>query len=259
MCRLVLPIAVWLAFVGALPTAGRAGVSQEGPDPAIGQERAVRAAFQRYKAAALADEGPAIPSLVTRASVEHYGRLRREATSGDPPALGQQDEGDSLRLVDRMQIRMLRRLVDAKELAAMSPADVVAYAFQSRMLGEEFESSSTLDRIVIEGDVATARHLARGRAVGSPHREGTFRLVNQDGEWRLDLLHTLDLMEAQIGDLAASSDISREEIADNIVQVFTGEALAKGLRHVARHDSPTKSRGDGERAAQGAAAAADGQ
>jgi hypothetical protein len=197
--------------------------SAEAAPSADGEAALIRSAFERYRQAAMSDDGGAIVHLVSGASVAHYGRLREVAmaSAGSEAALQ--------RFVDRMQVQMLRKLVAAERLAGMSPSEVVAYAFENRMLGEDLESSSGLDRVVVEGDVATARHVARGRPVGAPWREVTFGFRREQDQWRLDLLHTLDVMEAQFHDVAATSGRKPEELAETIVGVFTGEAIAERL------------------------------
>jgi hypothetical protein len=198
-----------------------------------GNEASIRVVFDRYKDAAMRDEGREVAALVSNESIAHYGGLLRAAQASG----GKVSDRDSLRLVDRMQIEMLRKMLSPERLASMTPTEAVAYAFEGRMLGEEFEASSRLDRIAIEGDAATARHVARGRAVGAPYREATFRFVRQDGEWRVDLFHTLELMEAQLGDLAVHSGVPAEDLAEKIVSVFTGEALARGIETLRRDGS----------------------
>ncbi len=225
-----------LAAVALVAMAGAAAAAEPQGSAAGGAvslepapEAAVLAVFGRYKDAALRDEGEAVAALVTPESVAHYGRLARAARGEGAPTLA-----DAPRHVDRMQVEMLRKLVGPEKLAAMTSRGAVVYAFEGRMLGEEFETSSTLDRVLIEGDSATARHVARGRPVGAPYREATLRFVRVEGEWRVDLLHTLDLMEAQLHDLVASSGEPVEEVAERIVGMFTGEAYVERLEELRR-------------------------
>ena len=210
--------ALFLALVGT----AHASASER---PAIGvaaPEAEVRQVFDRYREAARSGDGAAAAALVSDESLDHYGRLAKLAR--DPAGGGT----EPLRLVDRMQVEMLRELVPAAELAAETPAETVAFAFESRMLGAEFEAASTLGPATFDGTSATATHMARGRPVGAPFREATFRFVREDGAWRIDLLHTLDLMQAQLGDLAAHTGVPAEDLAETIVGVFTGEALMEG-------------------------------
>jgi hypothetical protein len=182
------------------------------------------AVFARYKQAALDDDGSTIAALLSQGSVDHYGRLQKAALSSQDPKLD-----TSLRLVDQIQVNILRRAISADQLRAMSAVDVVVFAFEHHMMGEDLEVSSRLDQVAISETVAFGRHIARDRPVGQGFREVTFRMLREEGNWRLDLMHSLDVMEGQLHDVAALSDKTAQEYADQIPEFFVGKTLAEAV------------------------------
>lgn len=195
--------------------------SDEALPPAASDEAQIRAAFEQYKAAALNSDGAAVVPLVTSESVAYYDRLRRLALTATEAELAE------ARYVERMQVWMFRQLLSAEELSAMSREELVAYVFDKHMMGEDLEKSSAIDTLQIERTTATARHLARGRPAGGPIREVTFRWEKgKDGQWRLDLLHAVALMELQLDDIHHMDPTkSKERLAQLIVQAFTRTEL----------------------------------
>jgi len=188
------------------------------------QVHSVHALFQQYKQAALNDDGRTVASLMSRDSVKHYGRLKKLALDSSSSMMDL-----SIRLVDQIQVKVLREMIPAEQFTSMSDQEVLAHAFAKKVLGEDLESTSKFDPITISNGTAIGYHTARGRTVGQGYREVTFRMIKEQGDWRLDLLHSLDLMEAQIHDLAAVSEKSAQEIADNIAEAFIGKTIAKQM------------------------------
>jgi len=184
----------------------------------MSQENALQAAFEKYKTAAIKDNGLAVTQLVSSDSLTHYAHLKALALAPEDQPLDA-----SIRFVDQIQVKILQRAIPADQLADMNAQDVLAFAYQQKMMGEDVEQSSRLDQITTVRDVALGRHIARDRPVGRGFREVTFQLIKENGNWQLDLLHSLDVMELQIHDLAKASNKSTREIADNIATAFIGK------------------------------------
>ncbi len=182
----------------------------------------IEASFESYKDAVLSKNGTAVAPLVSEESLRHYDRLREIALTD------QSSELDALQWVDQMQVLMFRQLLTAQELGAMSPREVVAFVFDSNMLGKDLERTSTFDQLEIEGDVATARHVARGVPAGGPKREARFRWVKEnDKEWSIDLLEAIALIQGHFDDTHRLDfpDMSEEKLAHAIVETFTQQRL----------------------------------
>lgn len=207
-----------LALLAAVALSAAAGCSGK---PVPSDEALLRASFEQYKRAALRSDGSAVVPLLTRESLAYYDRLRSLALTGTQAQL------DAARHIERMQVWMFRQLLTAEELSAMSREEVVGYVFDKHMMGEDLEESSAIDTLQIEGTVASARHVARGRPAGGPIREVTFRWEKgRNGQWSFDVLHTVALMELQLDDLHKLDPTKRkEELAQNIVQLFTNREL----------------------------------
>jgi hypothetical protein len=177
--------------------------------------------FHQYKNATLEDNGEAVANLVSRDSVKHFGYLKRLALD-----TYLSKELSSARLVDQIQVKILREMIPADQFVSMSDQAILAHVFKQKVLGEDLETSSKLGSVTVSSDSAEALHIARGRPVGQGYREVTFRLVKEQGVWRMDLLHSLDMMEAQIHDLAKVSNKSVLDIANSIAEAFIGKSIA---------------------------------
>ena len=206
------------ALLAAVALTAAAGCSTK---PVPSDEALIRASFEQYKGAARKSDGSAVVPLLTPESLAHYDRLRNLALTGTEAEL------DKTRYVERMQVWMFRQLLTSEELGAMSREELGAYVFDKHMMGEDLEESSSFDTLEIEGSTATARHIARGRPAGGPIREVTFQWKKgSDGQWRLDLLHTVALMEVQLDDVHKMEPTNpKEQLAQAIVQAFTNREL----------------------------------
>lgn len=206
--RFVAVLAVTVSLVG--------GCSQER------EREGIEASFESYKDAVLSKNGAAVAPLVSQESLRHYDRLRDIALTDESSEL------DTLQWVDQMQVLMFRQLVTVEELGAMSPQGVVAFVFDRKMLGKDLERTSTFDQLEIKGDVATARHIARGVSAGGPEREAKFRWVKEDDNvWRIDLLEAIALIQGHFDDTHRLDfpDVSEEKLAHGIVETFTQRKL----------------------------------
>jgi hypothetical protein len=182
----------------------------------------IEASFESYKEAVLSKNGSAVAPLVSEGSLEHYDRLQEIALTDAS------SDFDTLQWVDQMQVLMFRQLLTAEELGARSPQEVVALAFDRKMIGKDLERTSTFDRLEIEGDAATARHIARGVPAGGPEREAHFRWVKEDDkEWRIDLVEVVALIQGHFDDTHRLDfpEVSEEKLAHGIVETFTQRKL----------------------------------
>jgi hypothetical protein len=76
--------------------------------------------------------------------------------------------------------------------------------------------------------VATARQLARGVPAGGPERVARIRWVKEkDGQWRIDLLEAINLIQGHFDDTHRLDfpDVSEETLAHGIVETFTQQKL----------------------------------
>lgn len=208
--------------------------------PAPDEAARIEASFGRYKEAVLLKNSSAVASVVSEGSLRHYDRLREIALNGEPKEL------EGLQWVDRMQVLMFRQLLVASELDAMSSREVVAFVFEKNMLGKDLERTSTFDKLRIEGEVATARHIVRGVPAGGPMREVWFRWAKRpDGDWDIDLQQAIGVIQGQFDDSHRVDfpELSEEELAHSIVEVFTQQKLRpdhfRPMMAVAA-DSPSK-------------------
>mgnify|MGYP006981145873 CR=1 FL=1 len=181
--------------------------------------------FNQYKSAALEDNGNAVAKVVSSSSLKHFGYLKRLALE---PKLSK--ELSSAQLVDQILVKILREIIPSDLFVSMSDQEVLAHIFTHKILGEDLEASSRIGLTNLDSRSAEGLHIARGRPVGKGYREVTLRMVKEKKTWRMDLIHSLDVMEAQIHDLAKVSNKSAQDVADSIAEAFIGKTVVQNQK-----------------------------
>jgi hypothetical protein len=207
-----------------------------GPDPGRASV-AVKETFGSWKAAVLANHGRSAAERVTEGSLAQIGRYRELALHAPEAEL------DALSLIDRMFVLILRvqlspdRVSQARPLAAMQPADVLAFLVEIDALGADYAGYSEIQSIAVDGKLATAQHTKFGRQIGAPLR---FRYEGAAG-WKLDLAPVIEQMGRDMDSYLASMEqkVAPVIYADAIVEAFTRRILEP------RHLQPMVARLDG--------------
>jgi hypothetical protein len=192
---------------------------------AADQLDAIKAVFSHYKDAVVANDGVAAAPWVTAGTHAYFGRLRDLALFAQAAKLRERSP------IERMHVLVLRQLLEEERLAEMSPREVFAFAVSNRIVGEDLRDYDAIGDVSIERDRAVGRRSAFGRS--DDHR---IHLVRQDGEWRVDLIPTIEEMNGDLRKLAVSTARSEEALIREIVQLFTEKPLKpEHLRPSARN------------------------
>jgi hypothetical protein len=164
----------------------------------------------------VADDGPAAASLVTAASVAYFGEVK------DLVLHASRDELASRSAATRIQVLILRQLLEPERLRAMSSEEVMAFAVTSKAIGEDLRSYDEIADVVVEGDHAVGLRAAWGRPDAYP-----LHLRREDGVWRFDLIPTVERMDEDFRRLAAGSHRHEETLARELVQLHTRRPLLR--------------------------------
>ena len=149
----------------------------------------IRAAFDRYRQAALTHDGAAAAGLVTPGSLDHYQRLR------DLALRGPRSEVEALPMADRLLVFRMRHEFTAVELQPMSGADLIRTSIEEAWSAPKVLVPLTITSVAVVADAAVATPTRAGDPV-------PIRLLFRPsaGGWQLDLV-----------ELARGADTALEE------------------------------------------------
>ena len=196
-----------LAYVVTLAVAASAAPSadaQTAPD-------SVRAAFDRYRSALLAGDGPAAVEAVDPSGVGLYGRhvaLALDADSAQVRGLG---------VADRMAVLSLRHRVPADTLRAFDGAAALAYGVERRWIDGLALRLVTPGDVRVKGDRAW---MGTGAADGSE-----IPLRRSRGVWRVDLAALAEESGPALLAMAAEAGMTEDEFVAFALETLTGRPV----------------------------------
>lgn len=173
---------------------------------------AIRATFAAYHAALAARDGRRVLALVDRGTVAWYDEARKLALYAPPERLR------ALPLTQRLQVLMLRHLLDYRTVSQMTGGDVLRYLVeQGWASGAPPGDRAGLAQLRIEGDRARAVLNVRERA--TPIVWGFRR---EDGRWKIDLTSVLPLAARTMAIVVDRSGLTEDEFLLKVLERRTG-------------------------------------
>ena len=122
-------------------------------------DEAVRRVFAEFKQAVMANDGPAAAALVSKATVDWYGKTQDLALHAN------KDEVQGLGPLEKIQVLASRQRVPLNELRTMSPAQLVAYSVSHGWMGKKATERSAYQQAAVcfEQALAALGHIPAGR------------------------------------------------------------------------------------------------
>jgi hypothetical protein len=188
--------------------------------PALVQDQpaqAVRAAFDGYKTAILNNNGQHAVDHVSRSTFRYYEEMR------DLALYGTEAEVKSLSTINIMQVLTMRHRVPTRELQGLSGTELVVYSIDRGWVGKDSVARLTIGEVTLNGELAFAAGGTGGPA-GVP-----IRFVREDGRWRLDLTHFIQLTSAAMDFLAAQRGVSREQLIFILLSAVSGRQVNESI------------------------------
>jgi hypothetical protein len=181
--------------------------------PPANDPEAVRRDFTAYKNALIDRDGAAAVKLVSANSFRKYDQLRQLALSAT------REELDKLSDVDRMFALSMRLRTPRELLRSGSPEDLIAHSVSSSKAGSSVERAELGD-IDFESGLASAQIRMGVRPV-----PGTFQFRQEDGRWKFDLEHALDMSRGTIKAQAGQKKISEDELILQMLAAADGKPV----------------------------------
>jgi hypothetical protein len=201
---------ILLSLLSLLPLPVRAAAPAAPPadDP-----EAVRRDFTAYKNALIDRDGATAAKLVSANSFRKYDQLRRLALSGT------REELEKLSDVDRMLVLSMRLRTPRELLRNGSPEDLIAHSVSSSKAGSSVERAELGD-IAFESGLASAQIRMGVRPV-----HGTFQFRQEDGRWKFDLEHALDMSRGTLKAEAEQKKLSEDELILRMLGAADGKPV----------------------------------
>ena len=198
----------------AAPT-GPAGDAASAEDSA-----AVTAAFQGYKQAALAQDGPAAAALLTDSTADFYDEARSAALTATEPELA------ALGPVERLTAVVMRGQLPVDVLRTADPEELLAASVDAGLIGEQGIQGVELGEVTVSGSTARAAAVVQGTP--APFE---LEFVEQDGGWKLDLLPLLEIARQGFDAAAEQQGVTADELLDEaLTRQYGAEELARLVR-----------------------------
>ena len=187
------------------------GTAQSG-DPAADID-AIEATFEQYRSELLAQNGAAVPALVSPSTIEHYDYVVDLARTAGPAEIA------GTGVMDRVMIARLR-VETPPDFASMDGAGLLAYGVDEGMIDASSVDGNSLGEIRVEGDRGYAEMLLDAEPSGV---EWEFARVGS--EWTFDLAAGFPLVNETLSQIAAEAGMTDDEFVFDAVSMVTGQEV----------------------------------
>lgn len=160
--------------------------------------------------AAVANRDPAFAELVSSRSEAHYRRLKHFALHADSGTL------QDLPPTDQLQALFFRLMIEPTALQGMTVRDILLFAVDRGMIGQDLRASDELREVVVTGDLAQGRLYKFGRDDRADR--GLQYFEREDRGWRVDLRGELERQRKDFDAFVARSKLPPDEAAFFILE-----------------------------------------
>ncbi len=199
MPKLVVPILLLITMSAPLP-------------PAHADEAAeVSAAFERYRAAILAQDADAAYAMIDRTTRGYYHELLQAVVHARPRDMSQ------LMIMVKLAIIQSRRDVPAEQLIAFDAEDYFKHSVARGWFSKDTMRAISLVAIEIDGDRARSSVERDGQLVQSG-----YEFQREDGAWKINLMPALIAGEWAMQQIVAASGKSEDDFIFDLVEAHSG-------------------------------------
>ncbi len=174
------------------------------------QDEAVIAQLAAHWGTAAAAHDGAGLALLSASSREYYPNLQQLALHADAVTL------QALEPIEQLQVLFLRLMLEPQQLQAMDTQQLLAFALQGGLIGQDLRPRDALREITITGNSAQGRLYKFGHE-DWPDRSLQY-FVREEGGWRVDLRGELERLRTDFDAFLARSHLSTGEAAFFILE-----------------------------------------
>ncbi len=170
---------------------------------------AIKQLAARWVAAATAHDGAGV-ALLGKSSSAYYPNLRQLALHADAATL------QELEPIEQLQVMFLRLMLEPDQLQAMDARQLLAFALQRGLIGQDLRESDALRELTLAGNSAQGRLYKFGRDDWPDH--GLQYFVREEGHWRIELRGELERLRTDFDAFTARSGLCAAEAAFFILE-----------------------------------------
>ncbi len=170
-----------------------------------GPEEDIRATFENYRLALLAEDGEKAWDVIdfqTRKIYEKYA---------DQSLTLSQTELNSVDFISKITVLRLRLELKKKQLQEMNGEELFIYAIQKGMISKASAQRIKLEKITMNGNEAQA-YLATAPSIP------VFFFVNESGSWKLALSKSFNLANEAMAKVIEASGMSEQEYIEFLLK-----------------------------------------
>lgn len=189
-----------------------AASTDEPVDPAT-DIKAVRSVFEDYRVQVGAENGSAVPALVSPSTIAHYDAVVRAARAAGPAEIAE------LRMMDRLMVARMR-VEEPPGFATMDGAGLLVYAVNEGMIDATALQGNALGEVLVEGDRAYAEMLVDDEPTGVD-----WEFVRGEPGWTFDLAAGFPLINETLSQVAAEGGMTEDEFIFEAIELVTGRPV----------------------------------
>ncbi|MDO3401040.1 MULTISPECIES: hypothetical protein [Mycobacteriaceae] len=178
-------------------------------DPAA-DAKAVQSVFDKYRTEAAAQNGAAVPALISPDTIAHYDTVVKLARTAGPAEVA------TVGMMDRLMIARMRVEVPP-DFATMDGTDLLVYGVDEGMIDSDALEGNSIGDVRVDGDRAYAPMLVDGEPAGAD-----WEFVRTDAGWTFDLAAGFPLINEALTQVAADGDMTEDEFIFSVVELVTG-------------------------------------
>jgi len=183
------------------------------------EEDDIKAAFEKYKAAIIADDGKTAAAHVDEETIQWYAKAASDALTVDKATLQRRS------FIEKLTILRMRLEFTKDELSKMTGKDIVRISIEKGWTGKDQVGSIALERVVIEKDSAKAF------AKGEP-RFPAFHFKKESARWKLALTKMFPMANAMFRQQVKQSGMEEDEMILETLKALSNNKVDESLFNV---------------------------
>lgn len=178
----------------------------------------VRGTFLAYKEAILQQQGRSAVSLVNRATLQYYARMKLLALEG------QEKEVRLLSPMNKIMVLSLRHRLAVGDLGKMTPEEVFAYAVNQGWIGKSSVLDSDIGQVQVFGRDASAEYVKSGKP--TPLK---YRFTKEEGKWRIDLTALMPVADQAMRMLIQKQGFDEDTFIISLIESVSGRKVLPSI------------------------------
>ena len=178
----------------------------------------VKACFEEYKTAILANDGPSAIQSVDKNTLDYFAKAR------DNSLKASKKEVQSMNLLDKLMVLTIRNKISASELKNMSGRDMLLHAIKEGMVGKNTVENQSLQNIEVNGSFAKGQMVAGG--LETPI---FLHFHKESGNWRVDLTSIFEDVSAALGHVVEQSGQTEDQFVMFLLDQVSEEKVPETI------------------------------